>query len=581
MDKRDREIESLRKQLVEISEHATALALEARFPEMNPGPVLRFDRDGTVLLANAAARRLFGKDDLIGKRWPDICPGMTDTLWASVLQTTGPVSHEAEFADSCVLFSHVCSDTGDIVFAFGADVTARRADEKLLAEQAAKLAEVARFPDMNPGPVLRLNLDADVLLANKAAVSVFGTELVGRCWRDVCPGIDEAAWTRIISATGIVPIETRIGDREFIFTHRHDPQGKLVFTYGTDVTRQKTAERALRQSEKMATLGTLAAGIAHELNNPAAATRRAAEQLREALARLEDARQRLSTVPLTTAGTDILTTLGAEARTRAAKPGALNALTRSDREAEVEEWLEEHGIDDGSDLASPLVGLGIDIQTLERLASTFVNGSLSAAIVWAASIFPVYTLLNEIHQGSARISEIVGALKGYSYLGQAPVQAVNLHEGLDNTLVILRSKLKGGITIHRDYCSNLPPIQAYGGELNQVWTNLLDNAVDALEGNGEITIRTFTQGSSAFVEIEDNGPGIPEKSQSCVFDPFFTTKPPGKGTGLGLSTAYSIVVEKHKGTISLESRSGRTTFTVQLPITPPAGGHAPGNGGSR
>jgi len=196
----------------------------------------------------------------------------------------------------------------------------------------------------------------------------------------------------------------------------------------------------------------------------------------------------------------------------------------------------------------------------------FPEDSIGPALRLLADAFPVYRLLHEIGNGSARISEIVGALKGYSYLGQAPVQAVNLHEGIDNTLVILRNKLNKGVTVHCDYCSNLPLIQAYGGELNQVWTNLLDNAVDAMDGKGEITIRSRTGDGQVFVEIEDNGPGIPAEIQSRVFDPFFTTKGPGKGTGLGLSTAYSIITEKHHGSIFLESHPGSTRFTVQLPI---------------
>jgi signal transduction histidine kinase len=184
-------------------------------------------------------------------------------------------------------------------------------------------------------------------------------------------------------------------------------------------------------------------------------------------------------------------------------------------------------------------------------------------------MYLVYTLLNEIGQGSTRISEIVGALKSYSYLGQAPVQSVNIHEGIDNTLVILRNKLKTGITVHREYDLNLRPIVAYGSELNQVWTNLLDNAADALNGKGEIIIRTKHSEKSVQVEIEDNGPGIPKEIQSRIFDPFFTTKELGKGTGLGLSTSYSIIVEKHNGEISIESKPGQTCFTIVLPINLP------------
>jgi signal transduction histidine kinase len=191
---------------------------------------------------------------------------------------------------------------------------------------------------------------------------------------------------------------------------------------------------------------------------------------------------------------------------------------------------------------------------------------LRLVLAWTTSILQVYALLYEIAQGSTRISEIVGALKNYSFLGQAPLQQVNVHEGLDNTLVILRSKLKEGMIVHRKYGDDVPVIVAYGSELNQVWTNILDNAIDAMNEKGEIVIRTSRQDDTVVVEIEDHGTGIPEEIQSRIFDPFFTTKAPGKGTGLGLSTSYGIVVEKHKGTISVHSAPGRTQFIVRLPI---------------
>ncbi|MGH9258936.1 MAG: sensor histidine kinase, partial [Acidimicrobiales bacterium] len=331
----------------------------------------------------------------------------------------------------------------------------------------------------------------------------------------------------------------------------------------------------LRQSEKLATLGTLAAGVAHELNNPAAATRRAAEQLREAFARLERDHLRLDAVALTPAGRDELRSLEEQARVRAARPGDLDALTRADRETAVEAWLEEHGVADPWDVAPPLVGLGVQPSALSQLATALPGDALGPALASAASAYLVYSLLHEIGQGSARVSEIVGALKSYSFLGEAPVRAVDLHEGLDNTLVILRSKLKEGIRVHREYAADLPPVPAHGSELNQVWTNLLDNAADAMGGQGAITIRTHRAAGWAVVEIEDDGPGIPIAIQSKVFDPFFTTKAPGKGTGLGLSTSYSIVTGTHRGTIAVESRPGFTRFTVRLPLESPSAVPAP------
>ena len=329
-------------------------------------------------------------------------------------------------------------------------------------------------------------------------------------------------------------------------------------------------EMALRQSEKLATLGGLAAGVAHELNNPAAAARRASEQLRDAFSKLQEAHRKIAASCVTPADREVLARLDADARERASLPSDLDPLGRSDREAAVEEWLAEKGVPEGWDLAPALAAQGLDQDALVRLAGSVPEGSLSPVLSWAAAIFPVYSLLHEIGEGSSRISEIVGALKSYSYVGQAPVQAVNLHEGIDNTLVILRNKLKAGITVRRDYAADLPHVAAYGSELNQVWTNILDNAADAMDGRGEIRIRTRRENGWAVVEIEDNGPGIPEEVQPKIFDPFFTTKAVGKGTGLGLSTSHAIVTGKHRGAIGVESRPGMTRFTVRLPIELPA-----------
>jgi len=325
-------------------------------------------------------------------------------------------------------------------------------------------------------------------------------------------------------------------------------------------------EVMLRQSEKLATLGKLSAGMAHELNNPAAAAQRGAAQLRAAIADLQATHLRLGELDLAEAQLASLLALDQRARERARQPADMDSLARSDREAELESWLDGHGIENPWEVAPALVDLGFDQGELDGLVAELSPAQFGAVIAWLNCTFIIYGLLEEIGQGAGRISEIVKALKSYSYLDQAPVQEVDVHEGLDNTLVVLRGKLKPGVSVHRDYAPDMPHIQAYGSELNQVWTNIIDNAIDAMDGQGEITLRTRHDDQWAIVEIEDNGPGIPEAILPRLFDPFSTTKPPGKGTGLGLNISHNIVVQKHKGRIDVTSQPGQTRFEVRLPL---------------
>ena len=325
-------------------------------------------------------------------------------------------------------------------------------------------------------------------------------------------------------------------------------------------------EMMLRQSEKLATLGKLSAGMAHELNNPAAAAQRGTNQLLIAFSRFQGAHLRLSNPGITAAQGDFLNSFDDLSREQSQKGDFLDSLTRSDRESEIETWLDEKGVENAWDVASTLVSLDLDFDDLKQLAENFPGPRFPVVVEWINCTYTIYSLLNEISQGTGRISEIVNALKIYSYMDQAPIQNVDIHQGLDNTLVILRSKLKAGVTVHREYAPDLPRIEAFGSELNQVWTNLIDNAIDAMDGVGEITLRTRHEGQWVVVEIEDTGPGIPQEIQSSIFDPFFTTKEVGKGTGMGLNITHNIIVQKHQGKIDLHSQPGSTCFVVKLPL---------------
>jgi signal transduction histidine kinase len=330
-------------------------------------------------------------------------------------------------------------------------------------------------------------------------------------------------------------------------------------------SRLQSTEALLRQNEKMAALGTLAAGLAHELNNPAAAVQRSANQLQQALANWLSRSAQFDSLPREPAQAAIVEQLRAELPQRATTTMSLDPLSRGDRESEIQTWLEARNVGQAWQFAPLLVSLGYESNTLNNFFSYFTPAEFSILMHWIAAAGSAYALLADLKTGADRIAEIVKAVKTYAYLDQSPVQNVDIHAGLEDTLTILRHKLKGGVSVRRDYAPDLSHIEAYGSELNQVWTNLIDNAIDALQGQGELFLQTSNQEESVAVEISDNGPGISPDIQARIFDPFFTTKPPGAGTGLGLHIAYNIVT-RHRGQIQLTSEPGRTTFRVTLPL---------------
>jgi len=338
----------------------------------------------------------------------------------------------------------------------------------------------------------------------------------------------------------------------------------------TVLRRFRSTQSRLRQSEKMAQIGTLTAGVAHELNNPAAAVKRGAEQLERAITMSAEAYEQLNSAGLSEEQWHTWDKLTKKAQTQAARPPEMDALTRSDREYELEEWLEDLGIEDAWELAPDLVSIDFSAEDLATMADSFSPEQFAFVVKWLNTTYTMYNLLAELRQGAGRISGIVKALKTYSYLDQAPVQSVDVHQGLDDTLLILGHKLKGGPSVRREYDPNLPEIMGYGSELNQVWTNIIDNAAYALAdmpaGEGQILLRTEVDDDWISVRIEDNGPGIPKEIQGRLFEPFFTTKPPGVGTGLGLDISYNIVINKHRGDIKVTSEPGKTIFCVWLPV---------------
>ncbi|MFN8388408.1 MAG: cyclic nucleotide-binding domain-containing protein, partial [Anaerolineales bacterium] len=325
----------------------------------------------------------------------------------------------------------------------------------------------------------------------------------------------------------------------------------------------------LHQQERMAALGTLSAGLAHELNNPAAAAQRSAAELQKTVVKWQALTHEIESVAFKENQTEWLNQLMSESARRFESRVKLDALEKIDRVDQLQSWLEASGVESAWELAPAMVNFGWNVESLEELKSSAL---FNLSIQWLGASCVMMDLLTEVQHTTERVSAIVRAVKSYSYLDQAPLLEVDVHEGLENTLVIMQHKLKQGVTVKREYAPNLPRIEAYASELNQVWTNIIDNAVDAMNPSsgsgqgGEIILRTRVEDNRVVVEIIDNGPGIPDNIQERIFEPFFTTKPPGSGTGLGLHISHDIIANRHHGQLLVKSKPGETVFKAVLPI---------------
>jgi signal transduction histidine kinase len=327
--------------------------------------------------------------------------------------------------------------------------------------------------------------------------------------------------------------------------------------------RIRETTRFEQQRDRLASLGKLSAGLAHELNNPASAAKRATSHLRDILKKIRDASLELGRQDLTLAQKSEIEKLEASFTQQGVVPP--DPLTISDLEDQIDSLLRSHGQNDLWQLAADLARQNVQPAALESLFANLGGDIARAALVRIAASVEVASLLHEIESSTSRISDLVGAIKEYTHMDQAPVQNVDIVKSLETTLTILNHKLKQGVAVQRDYQRVPLLVNSFGSELNQVWTNIIDNAIDAMGGKGDLRVRAYRDDACVVVEIGDNGPGIPPDVQPHIFEPFFTTKGVGEGTGLGLDTVQRIV-KKHRGSIQVRSKPGDTRFEVWLPL---------------
>jgi signal transduction histidine kinase len=325
----------------------------------------------------------------------------------------------------------------------------------------------------------------------------------------------------------------------------------------------RSIESTARQRESLVALGTLAAGLAHEINNPASAAVRAVDSLESASQMLLSSLGRLSRGDITAAQFTALDALRQEIVPVAMDP---DPLARADREQAISTWLTNSGIERVWTIAPPLAAAGVDIAWCRRAGSVLEGSTLEPGLEWVASTLSLAALVSEVKESTRRISDLIAAVRSYSQMDRASMQQMDITDGLESTLVMLAHNLGDGVTVVRDYSDEVPSIEGYPGELNQVWTNLIDNALDAMEGAGTLRVATRLDGEEVIVEIGDTGAGMPPEVAERAFEAFYSTKDVGKGTGLGLDIARRIIVDRHSGTITIASRPGETVLRVSLPV---------------
>jgi signal transduction histidine kinase len=459
--------------------------------------------------------------------------------------------------------------------------------EKLTEDQLSWLCEQGRVIEVEPGPVFSEGQPADclyVLLSGTLVLSRrIGAEDV-EVNRTSDPGVYAGAFQAYMGdrVAQVYNNSVRVTERSRFFVLAADTFSQMMRDWfpmavhlleGAFFGARNTQER-IGQREKLLALGSLSAGLTHELNNPASAAVRATSALRERVAGMRRKLALLAAGKHTPAALTALVGLQEEAAARVAKAPSLSPLEASDAEDALTDWLDDHGVTDAWDLAAVFTQAGLDESWLDRVAATVAESAadddtnIEGALHWLGYTVETELLMNEIGDSVSRISALVDAAKQYSQLDRAPYQVVDVHELLDSTLMMLGGKMGPDITVAKYYAPGLPRIPAYPGELNQVWTNLIDNAVAAMDGHGTLTVRTWLDSEHGQIAVEfgDTGPGIPADIQQRIFEPFFTTKPVGQGTGLGLDISWRIVVNRHHGDLRVESVPGDTRFIVRLPL---------------